>query len=102
MEDWVYFLDKLKNMREGSGNVLDHTIALWGTTNGGPAAHYKQDLPAILSGGTALGVRHAGHVACGNRVPLGNLMRTITEKMGVRVDDRFYGGAHSGVIREVS
>jgi hypothetical protein len=29
-------------------------------------------------------------------------MRTVTEKMGLRVDDRFYGGAHTGVIREIS
>jgi hypothetical protein len=101
MEDWVYFLTKLKNMREGNGNVLDHTLALWGTTNGGPAAHYKKDLPALLTGGTALGIRHAGHIACDNKVPLGNLIRTITEKMGVKVDDRFYGGAHTGVIKEL-
>lgn len=102
MEDWVYFLDKLKNMREGNGSVLDHTLALWGTTNGGPAAHYKQDLPAMLTGGAALGMRHAGHIACDNQVPLGNLMRTVVEKMGVPVDDRFYGGAHSGVIQQIS
>jgi hypothetical protein len=102
MQDWVYFLTKLKNMREGTGTVLDRTLALWGTTNGGPAAHYKQDLPALLTGGSALGVKHAGHIACANQVPLGNLIRTITEKMGVRVDDRFYGGAHSGVIRELT
>jgi hypothetical protein len=101
MEDWAYFLTKLKNMREGTGSVFDRTIALWGTTNGGPAAHYKQDLPALVHGGTALGVRHAGHVACGNQVPLGNLMRTVTEKMGVKVDDRFYGGAHTGVMKEL-
>ena len=50
MEDWVYFLNKLKNMREGNGTVLDHTLALWGTTNGGPAAHYKQDLPGAADG----------------------------------------------------
>jgi hypothetical protein len=34
-------------------------------------------------------------------VPLGNLIRTITEKMGVRADDRFYGGAHTGLIKEL-
>ena len=62
----------------------------------------RQDLPALLTGGTALGVKHAGHVSCGNQVPLGNLIRTITEKMGVPVDDRFYGGAHTGVIKELS
>ena len=101
MEDWVYFLTKLKNMREGNGTVLDHTLALWGTTNGGPAAHYKQDLPALLTGGTALGLKHAGHIACENKVPLGNLMRTVAEKMGVTVGEQFYGGAHTGRIKEL-
>ena len=101
MEDWVYFLGKLKDMPEGTGTVLDHTLALWGTTNGGPAAHWKQDLPALLTGGTALGVKHAGHLACGNQVPLGNLMRTVVEKLGVRVTDGFYGGAHSGTIEKL-
>jgi hypothetical protein len=102
MEDWAYFLDQLKDMREGTGTVLDHTMALWGTTSGGMAAHDKTDLRALLTGGTAVGVKHAGHIACANNVPLGNLMRTITEKMGVRIDDRFYGGCHSGTIKELS
>jgi hypothetical protein len=101
MEEWVYFLNKLQGMGEGKGNVLDHTLALWGTTNGGPAAHSKQDLPAMLSGGTALGIKHAGHIACGNQVQLGNLMRTVAEKMGVKTDEQFYGGAHSGVIKQL-
>jgi hypothetical protein len=34
-------------------------------------------------------------------VPLGNLMRTVTKKMGVAVNDKFYGGSHSGVIKEI-
>jgi hypothetical protein len=102
MDDWVYFLGKLKNMREGTGTVLDHTLALWGTTNGGPAAHWKKDLPAVLTGGSALGVKHGGHLACANQVPLGNLMRTVVEKMGVRTRDTFYGGAHNGTIKKLS
>ena len=102
VEEWVYFLNKLQAMREGTGTVLDHTLALWGTTNGGPAAHSKQDLPALLTGGTALGVKHAGHIACRNQVPLGNLIRTLTEKMGVRVGEQFYGSAHTSTIKELS
>ena len=101
MEDWVYFLNKLKGLREGTGTVLDHTMALWGTTNGGPAAHSKQDLPAVLTGGSRLGIKHAGHIPGENQIPLGNLMRTITEKMGVSVNDKFYGGAHNGVVKQL-
>ncbi|HTU17612.1 MAG TPA: DUF1552 domain-containing protein [Gemmataceae bacterium] len=102
MTEWVYFLSKLKTMSEGKGTVLDRTLAVWGTTNGGPAAHWKKDLPALLTGGTALGVKHAGHLACANQVPLGNLMRTVAAKMGVKVHDTFYGGAHNGTIKELS
>ena len=102
MEEWVYFLNKLKGMREGNKSVLDRTLALWGTTNGGPAAHDKRDLPALLTGGTALGIKHAGHIACDNKVPLGNVMRTITEKMGVKVGEQFYGGAHTGPVKELT
>ena len=102
MEEWVYFLNKLRGMREGTRTVLDHTVALWGTTNGGPAAHSKQDLPAMLTGGTALGLKHAGHIACANQVPLGNLMRTMAAKMGVTAGEQFYGGAHSGTIPDLS
>jgi hypothetical protein len=76
-------------------------MALWGTTNGGPAAHSKQDLPAVLTGGARLGIKHAGHVPGENQVPLGNLIRTITEKMGVSVNDKFYGGAHNGVVKQL-
>ena len=102
MEEWVYFLNKLRGMREGTRTVLDHTLAVWGTTNGGPAAHSKQDLPALLTGGTALGIKHAGHVACANQVPLGNLMRTVAVKMGVSTGEQFYGGAHTGTIKELT
>jgi hypothetical protein len=102
MEDWVYFLNKLKGLREGTGTVLDRTLAVWGTTNGGTAAHSNRDLPAILTGGQGLGIKHAGHIACDNQVPLGNLMRTVTEKLGVTVRDDFYAGAHTGAIKELS
>jgi hypothetical protein len=102
MEEWVYFLNKLRSMCEGTNSILDHTLALWGTTNGGNGAHSKFDLPAILTGGKALGVKHAGHLACRNKVPLGNLMRTITEKMGVKINDKFYDGAYNGTFKELS
>lgn len=82
--------------------MLDRTLAVWGTTNGGRGAHGKQDLPLVLSGGSAIGVKHAGHIAGKNQLPLGNVMRTITEKMGVKVDDRFYDGAHTGSIKQLS
>jgi hypothetical protein len=102
MQEWAFFLERLKGMKEGSKSVLDHTLALWGTTNGGPAAHDRTNLPALLTGGTALGIQHAGHIDGENQVPLGNLMRTMGERLGLKTGEKFYGGAHSGTIKELS
>lgn len=102
MELWVNFLHRLEQAGEGNRSVLDHTLALWGTMNGGAVAHGKEDLPAILTGGTALGLKHAGHIACENKVPLGNVIRTITEKMGVKTDERFYDGQFNGTVKQLS
>ncbi|MFT5471542.1 MAG: hypothetical protein ACI8UO_006677, partial [Verrucomicrobiales bacterium] len=52
LEEWAYFLGKLKGVKEGAGTLLDNTIAAWATTNGGPNAHDSKHLPLILCGGS--------------------------------------------------
>ena len=55
MEFLAYFLGKLKNVKEGQGTLLDHTLAAWATTNGA-GGHNRDNLPLILCGGVGLGV----------------------------------------------
>jgi hypothetical protein len=34
MEQWAYFLGKLNGHQGGPGDLLDHTMAVWGTVQG--------------------------------------------------------------------
>jgi hypothetical protein len=100
MAEWAYFLGKLKSVPEGSGTLLDNTIAAWGTTNGGLGAHDSNMLPLILCGGSGLGIKHQGHLVQKD-VPIANVWRTVVEKVGMPVPDDFQGGLAKGVIKEL-
>src|SRR5207248_2337688 len=62
MEEWAYFLNKLKSIKEGDGTLLDHTLVAYGSSGGAINAHHNHHLPAMLAGGSRLGVKHQGHI----------------------------------------
>lgn len=101
MEEWAYFLDRLKSVKEGNGTLLDHTMVAWGSTGGTINAHNNHHLPAVLCGGRGLGVRHQGHVVR-NDDYLGNLWQTMFGFMNVPVPEKFQGGEADGVITELA
>ena len=101
MEEWAYFLGKLKSVREGDGTLLDHTLVSYGSSGGAINAHHNHHLPTMLAGGARLGVRHQGHVVKED-VRLGNLWHTVFERMNVPVPRDFQGGEVDGGIRELA
>lgn len=98
--EWAYFLGKLKSVKEGSGTLLDNTLAAWATTNGGPNAHDSKHLPLVLCGGSALGVKHQGHLVQKD-VPIANVWQTVVERVGMPVPKNFQGGLATGAIKEL-
>ncbi len=100
MEDWAYFLNKLKNVREGEGTLLDHTLVAYGSSGGAINAHHNHHLPTMLAGGARLGVRHQGHIVKDD-VRLGNLWATVFDRMNVPLPGNFQGGEADGIIREM-
>lgn len=77
-EQHAYFLNRLRETREGDGNLLDRTVVLWGSAHP-HASHDTRNYPLQLAGGNALGFRHGRlHSFEGNRkVPLANLFVTM-------------------------
>ena len=100
MEEWAYFLNRLKSVKEGNGTLLDHTMAVWGSTGGTINAHNNHHLPALLCGGQGLGVKHQGHIVKEDQY-LGNLWQTMFGFMNVPVPDNFQGGEADSVIKEL-
>ena len=101
MQEWGYFLDRLRSIKEGDGTLLDHTLLVWGSSGGTINAHNNHHLPAVLCGGSRLGVKHQGHLVKEDAY-LGNLWQTMFGVMGVPVPENFQGGEANGVISELT
>ncbi|QDU94453.1 DUF1552 domain-containing protein [Lignipirellula cremea] len=100
MEEWAYFLDRMKSVKEGTGNLLDHTLVAWGSSGGTINAHNNHHLPTMLCGGSRLGVKHQGHLIREDNY-LGNLWQTMFGVMGAPTPDNFQDGEADGVITEL-
>jgi hypothetical protein len=62
VEQFSYFLDQLQTHREEDTTLLDTTQVLWGSGMSYGHSHGNANLPSILAGGKALGVKHGQHV----------------------------------------
>ena len=80
------YLQKLKATPEGEGTLLDSTLILYGSGIGKPNIHDHTNLPIILAGGAATGVKGNRHVKYAKPTPLANLHLTLLDKVGVRMD----------------
>lgn len=80
------FVQKLADMPDGDGSMLDHSILLFGSNMSNSNAHNNYPLPSALVGGGNGRLRGNQHLMYGDRTPLANLLLTILDRAGVRVD----------------
>ena len=80
------FLGKLKSTPEGNGSLLDHSLYLYGSGMGNPNVHDHRNLPILVAGGAAGGMKGGRHIKFEKPTPLANLHLTLLDKVGVRLD----------------
>ncbi len=80
------FLKKLKATPEGNGTLLDHSLYLYGSGIGNPNVHDHTNLPILVAGGSAGGMKGNRHIKYEKPMPLANLHLTLLDKVGVRLD----------------
>jgi hypothetical protein len=80
------YLEKLANIPEGDGTLLDHSLILYGSGIGNPNVHDHTNLPILLAGGASAGIRGNRHLRYEKPVPLANLHLTLLDKVGVRME----------------
>lgn len=93
------FLQKLAATREGNGTLLDNSLYLYGSGMSNPNLHDHTNLPIILAGGAAGGMKGGRHIRFKQNTPLANLHLTLLDKVGVRID-KF--GDSDGMVGELS
>jgi hypothetical protein len=80
------FLAKLKATPEGNGTLLDHSLYLYGSGIGNPNIHDHTNLPILVAGGAAGGMKGGRHIKYDKPQPLANLHLTLLDKVGVHLD----------------
>ncbi len=80
------FIAKLKATKEGNGTLLDHSLLLYGSGMGNPNVHDHTNLPILVAGGAAGGMKGGRHLKFAKPTPLANLHLALLDKVGVRLD----------------
>jgi hypothetical protein len=77
------FLEKLRNTPDGDGNLLDHSLIMYGSPMGDSHVHEHKRVPVFLAGRAGGKVRGNLHLNCPDETPMANLLLTIMHRLGV-------------------
>ena len=81
LEQFAYFLGKLKSTPDGDGTLLDHSLIVYGSGLSDGNRHEHDNLPILLAGKS--GGRHITYPA---ETPMNNLHLALLDRMGVHIE----------------
>jgi hypothetical protein len=85
VKNFAYLLDRLKATPDGEGNLLDHSILVYGSGTADGNRHTHHDLPVVVAGGGVGKLKGGRHMRFPQETPLNNLYLNILDKAGVPV-----------------
>jgi hypothetical protein len=81
-----YFLEKMRATPDGDGNLLDHSMLLYGSGMSDGNLHNHVNLPLVLVGGGSGRLKGGYHIKYPEPVPMANLLVGLLDKAGVHLD----------------
>jgi hypothetical protein len=81
-----YFLEKLKNTPDGDGNLLDHSLVLYGSPMGDSNVHNHKRVPLFMAGHASGKVKGNLHIVTKDETPMANVLLTMLQKVGVKAE----------------
>jgi hypothetical protein len=85
VQQLAYFLERLKATKEGSGNLLDHCMVVYGSGNSDGNAHNHDDLPILLAGKGCGTIKPGRHLKYPKETPLNNLWLSMLDRMDIQI-----------------
>jgi hypothetical protein len=83
---FAHLVGRMKETQDGDGTLLDHTLLIYGGGIRDGNTHSHEDLPTVLLGGRAAGVKGGRHIRYKADTPMTNLLVTMLDKAGVPAD----------------
>ncbi|WDE97981.1 DUF1552 domain-containing protein [Lentisphaera profundi] len=85
IENFSYFLSRLKEVQEGSSNLLDNSLVLFGSCIRDGNRHDHHDLPVILAGNAGGKVKTGESRVFNEKTPLANLFLGMSSALGTAI-----------------
>ena len=85
-QQFAYLVEKLEELPEGDGSMLDNTLMVYGTGISDSNTHFYDDLPIALVGGSKTGITGGRYVRYAQDTPLANLWVTVLSKLGLPIE----------------
>src|SRR5437773_11259797 len=78
-----YLLEKLKNIPDGDGSVLDNSLVIYGSPMGDSNLHNHKRVPLFLAGRAGGRLKGGLHLRAADGTPLANVMLGVLRKLGL-------------------
>ncbi len=83
LEQFAYFVNKLKSTPDGDGTLLDRIMLVYGSGLSDGNQHTHNELPVVLAGAGNGALRPGRHVRYPKETPMNNLYVAMLDHMGV-------------------
>lgn len=83
---FAYFLERLKEIPEGDGTLLDNCMIVYGSGISDGNRHNNENLPVILAGSGGGEIDSGRHVRYDEETPVTNLYLSLLDRIGAPVD----------------
>jgi hypothetical protein len=98
VEQFAYFLGKLRSIQDGEGTLMDRIMLVYGSGISDGNRHLHHDLPVLLVGRGA-GAITGRHVRYPQETPMANLFLTMLDRLGVHPESL---GDSNGRLQDLS
>lgn len=93
---FAYYLQRMRDVKDGEGSLLDRTLVLRGSAFGDSNEHDHMDLPIIVAGGLVKGDRH---IVVEKNTTASNLLLASLHVLGVQANSF---GDSTGPLKELA
>ncbi len=83
LEQFAYFINKLKSTPDGDGTLLDRVMVVYGSGLADGNQHTHNDLPVLLAGAGNGAIRTGRHNRYPKETPMTNLYVAMLDHMGI-------------------
>ncbi len=86
VETFAYLIGKMKATPDGDGNLLDHSLIVYGSGLGDANVHTHHELPTAILGGGNGQIKGGRHLNYAKDTPMNNMLVSVLDMAGVRTE----------------